>query len=101
MYSLTFSRVMPLLMMPVNSTPMRVPHTVPMPPSMLVPPMTTEEMIWVSQPRPKPKVALRTWAEFITPLSTHISCTMHSTNRRVFHTLMPLRRAASALPPTA
>src|SRR5215217_2201716 len=96
------SRSMPFAIEVITSAPSSACHTLPRPPNRLVPAITGPA-IASSRKSPAPEdwfTASRRDAAMMPPMAAMVEATMKTITRtRV--TLMPARRAASALPPTA
>ncbi len=92
----------PFAIVAMMSEPRSAPRTSPRPPNRLTPPMTAAE-IESSSSVPPPTCRFTDWsraARTIPPTPAMIPEIM-KTRMRMRGTLMPERRAASALPPTA
>jgi hypothetical protein len=81
--------------------PKSVETTFPTPPKRLVPPITAAAIAWSSNPRPYSGEPEFSCALMSRPPSADITPATTNTCMRTRLTLMPTKRAAASLPPTA
>ena len=102
MYDAWLSRPRPLAMVAMTRPPMTASLARPLPPNRLVPPMTAAPTAYSSMlPPPDDVETLPLLDAAMMPLSAAIDEPITNTEMRIRSTLMPARRAASGLPPTA
>ena len=98
---LTPIRFKPLFRMPMISAPISVPPSLPEPPDMEVPPMTTAAMASISAALPEVQVPEYRREAMVTPARPASVPLMAKTVNLTFAVLMPENFAAVLLPPTA
>ena len=92
----------PFFSVPIRMAPRRAPRTSPRPPKRLTPPITAAAIAFKSRlPGGNVSATELTWAAKMIPPIAAIAPEIANTRMRTRDTLMPARRAASALPPTA